>query len=585
MGYLPWTGAEGLALDGESIVIPLGSLAAGASVEATLVLGTAHAVADLGDVEARMAVSSPGDWLDETLSWWAAFSARGLQLELPDPRIADLYDGMRVGIRVQQSAAGATCPMSQYTLVWLRDSIGPLRFFLRAGLHEEALASLDYLYLCARHRGDYSNACDSGLSPDDVDEEPDWDDQGPFSGRLAAEGPSYVPLMYAKYGEWTGDHQLAADRWAYLRRGLTGQQMDEQGLQPFSGDETFRTAMSAAFGYDLAYMFEEHAWSANSAFLMAAAAGWMGEMAPELGQDGDVELFADLEARARSAMTDHFALPAGHYAPFILHEQGLTEERPFEDVNLKPLWTGALAPDDPVALANLQGLRDAAGRGDGTVQSPIDGQYGEIIGYVVEEGVNTGMVPGYYLWNLAAVGDPEGEAAFDTLHAYADPAGQYAEYMVYDTMTALSPIYDSTGAIGDYTARHRPWEGGINIDAMLFWLLGPVTRHGGGMLLRPRLPNHQRTMTAGPIRAAGAVGSLLLERTDDALVAVFTSEADGPFELELELPVPVEATQVVATEPEGEQTTLPGGEAIVRFAPVEVAPGSAARFELQLRQD
>ena len=583
MGYLPWTGADGLALDGETITIPMGSLSAGDSAEATVVLGTTHAVADLADIEADLAATTPEDWLEQTLAWWSAFSARGLQIELPDPRIADLYDGMRVGIRVQQSAAGATCPMSQYTLVWLRDTIGPTRFFLRAGLHEEARASLDYLYLCARHRGDYSNACDSGLSPDDVNDEPDWDALGTFSGRLAAEGPSYVPLMYAKYAEWTGDRQLAADRWAYLRRGLTGQQMDEQGLQTFSGDETFRTAMSAAFGYDLAYMYEDHAWSANSAFLMAASAGWMGEMAPELGDPGDAELFADLEGRARGAMSDHFALPSGHYAPFILHAEGITEQRPFEDVNLKPLWTGALAPDDPLALANLQGLRDAAGRGDGTVQSPIDGQYGEIIGYVVNEGVNTGMVPGYYLWNLATVGDPESEAAFDALHAYADPAGQYAEYMVYDDKTALSPIYDATGAIGDYTARHRPWEGGINIDAMLFWLLGAEPLADGGMVLTPRLPNHQRSMTAGPIRAGDAVGSLQLERTDEALIATFVSEADASFALTMSLPVPVEATEVLETEPAATESTTPGGEAIVRFDPIVVAPGASIRFVLTLR--
>ena len=583
MGYLPWTGAEGLELDGETIRIPLGNLSAGQGSEATLVLGTAHSVADLDDIEAAMASSSPAGWLEETLAWWAAFSARGLQLDVPDPRISDLYDGMRVGIRVQQSAAGATCPMSQYTLVWLRDTIGPVRFFLRAGLHEEARASLDYLYLCARERGDYSNACDSGLSPDDVTDEPDWDALGTFSGRLAAEGPSYVPLMYAKYGEWTGDTELIRARWPYLRRGLTGQRMDEQGLQPFSGDETFRTAMSAALGYDLAYMYEENAWSANSSFLMAAAAGWMGETAPTLGEAGDVDRFADLEGRARAAMADRFALAAGHYAPFILHEDGTVEQRPFEDVNLKPLWTGALAPDDPVALANLEGLRVSAGRGDGTVQSPIDGQYGEIIGYVVREGVNTGMVPGYYLWNLASIGDPEGQEAFNALHRYADPAGQFAEYMVYDDMTALSPIYDSTGAIGDYTARHRPWEGGINLDAMLFWLLGPVAGDGGGLLLRPRLPNHQRSMTVGPIRAGEAVGALVMERSLEGLSVTFTSSADGPFPLELELPVPADGTEVVDMSPEGVEASLPGGEAIVRFGPVVVAPGGAVRYELTLR--
>jgi hypothetical protein len=504
--------------------------------------------------------------------------------------VADLYDGMRVGIKVQQSAAGATCPMSQYTLVWLRDTIGPTRFFLRAGLWQEARATLDYLHLCAAVRGDYGNACDSGLSPDDAVEEPDWDALPPFSGRLAAEGPSYVPLMYAKYGAWTGDTELARERWPYLRRGLTGQRMDEQGRQTFSGDETFRTAMAAALGYDLAYVFEDHTWSANSAFLMAAAAGWMGSVAPQLGEAGDEALFAELEERARTAMEQTFALPAGHYAPFVFYEAdgGAAEERPFEDVNLKPLWSGALAPDDPRALANLAGLRAAAGRGDGTVQTRIDAGYGEVIGYVVEEGVNTGMVPGYFLWNLAAIGDPEGEAAFDALHRYADDAGQYGEYMVYDDFSSLSPIYDATGAIGDYTARHRPWEGGINLDAMLFWLLGPVVPESGeGMLLRPRLPNHLPWLDAGPIRVGDASAALRLERTDEALTATLTSEADAPFPVAMELVIPAGVERLVGAtidgEDAGEEVALPGGETIVRFGARDLSPGASLTWELSLR--
>ncbi len=567
LGYLPWQGE--LVQDEAGWRIPLGTLAAGEHTSAAFVLGTGMSTQEVADIAEQMEATDAETWLGDTLGWWRAFSERGLQLELADARVVDLYDGMRVGIKVQQSAAGAICPMSQYTLVWLRDNIGPMRFLLRAGLHEEATAALDYTFLCATVRGDYGNACTSALGPDDAVDEPDWDSLGEFSGRQAAESPSYVPLMYREHSRWTGSLDRVEQRWSYLRRGLVAQQMTEEGLQPFSGDETFRIMMGAALGYDIDTVWEEEAWSANSSFLMAAAADWMSSVAAPAGQAQDEALFGELETRARSALSERFLLWDGHHSPFILQGLSVGESRPFEDVNLKGLWTGALEVDDPASLANLEALRSSAGRGNGAFQSPLDPSYRDLLGLPIVEGVSTGMVPGFVLWNLTALGDAELEGGFDQLHTYADSAGQYAEAMVFDDHSALSLIYDAVGFIGDYTARHRPWEGGINLDAFLYYLAGPQWRPEGGLHLRPHLPNQLPEMRLGPLTVGEVEASLFVQRLPGELRAEVLSASDEPFELLLELPLPRDRE----ASGDFERVVLPGGEPIARFALMTVAPG------------
>ncbi len=576
MAYLPWEGQ--LALGKLGWRLDLGELAPGESARAVLVLGMDETVAKLGSLEDELETSSADDWLQQTLDSWAEFSARGLQVQLPDPRMEDLYDGMRVSIKTQQSAAGATCPMSEYTLSWLRDNIGPVRFFARAGLHDEAWAAADYLFLCASVEGDFSNACSSALSPDDMQEEPDWDNLEPFSGRLAAEGPSYVPLMYKELTALTGDWGPVQERWPYLRRAVLAQDIDEQGLQTFSGDETFRVAMSLALGHDISLLYEEETWSANSSFLMAAAADWMALAAERLGEDP-----AEFEAQAalaRTALREHFLLEEGHYAPFSWQATGEPETRPFEDVNLKALWVGALDRDDPVAQSNLAGLQAAAGRGDGTVQTPLAQSYEEV---GAEDGICTGMLPGYYLANLVALGDPEAPLAFDALHAYADGAGQYDEYMIYDDLSALSPIYDPSGMIGDYTAHFRPWEGGIDLDAYLLYLAGPVGQAGvEGLVLAPHLPLGIDSMVLDGLQAGAAQGRLELSRTAGVLEARFTSLSSEALTLSMELPVPPELGVALWSSQDGQASgtriLLPAGEQRVAFEPLAVQPGGVHIF-------
>ncbi|MCK6506158.1 hypothetical protein L6R53_22730 [Myxococcota bacterium] len=561
------------------------------------VLGLTDGVVDLGTVQGeaaatlRFAFAEAGQdlpdtaqaeaWTDPTLAWWTDWSATGVQLSSDDPRVEDLYDAQRVLVQVQTTAAGGIAPMSRYTGVWLRDTIGPVRFLLRAGLHDQARAALAYLHQCHAERGDYGNSCTSGLDPTVQVDEPDWAALGAFSGRTAAEGPSYVPLAWLDEAAWTDDRSQVEERWDYLRRGVLAQVIDEEGRQAFSGDETFRLFLNVALGLELEEPWQDVAWSANSSLLMKAAAGRMAREADALGRGEDAALLAARSELADHALRTHFLQEGTWLAPFILHSTlgdlpaGMVAPQPFEDVNLTLTWSDAFDVDDPLATTDLQALLDFAGRGDGTVQSPPAARYAgaELYGVEIEEGVGTGMVPGYALSTFTRLGHPQAAAAFDALHAYAGPTGSFPEALLYDDKSALQVYYDETGGIGDIAARYRPWEGAINLDAMLEYLLGAAPVDGGAHF-RPHLPAGHRQLAARGLRAGACVGDLEVEGRDRAAALRFT--AAQPCTVTLELPVPT-----APRDPgEGSLVTLPGGELLWRAPPQALEAGQAASLAL-----
>lgn len=512
--------------------------------------------------------------LEASLAWWADFSASGLQLETDDPLVDALYDAERVLVRVQQSSAGGVCPMSRYTRTWLRDSIGPVRFFTRAGLWEEAEAAVDYLYLCHRNQGDFANSCESGLIPEEVTRQPDWSSLPPFSGRTRAEGPSYVPLVYRELSRWTGDHARIDARWDYLERAVMAQELTEEGWQRWSGDETFRLAMNVALGFDLEVAWEDKAWSSNSGILMVAAASFLADEARRRGETAEAEALQERADRAKAGLESGFLQPEGHLAALRFFDDPATETRPFEDAALKLTWAGALLPEDPMAAAALEALKAYVDRGDGSFQSPADERY-HLGTLGLEEGVATGMLPGYTLWALTAAGDPLAAAAFDQVHTYASPSGEYHEGLLYRDRSAFEPVYDANGVLGDVAARYRPWEGGIVLDAALAWLVG-AEPEDGGLRLRPHVPEER--LAAAPIRVGeGSVGLEVVR--GPASVEATVRGIEGAVAVRLELPLPFGARPVALGGPSAASArVLPGGEPLVVFEAVTLEAGDEAAF-------
>jgi hypothetical protein len=161
----------------------------------------------------------------------------------------------------------------------------------------------------------------------------------------------------------------------------------------------------------------------------------------------------------------------------------------------------------------------------------------------IREGVYTGMMPGYLLYDLAITDAPEAERAFNALDLAASPSGNYAEYQIYDDHSALQVIYETSGTLGDLTARYRPWEGGINGDALAFYLAGwQPDAAAGAATLAPRLPNdwpwmHWLLLRAGDRR----VDLEVEERGGERYFWVHLREGDS---LVLHLEVPLPAAEV-----------------------------------------
>lgn len=522
--------APAAAAEGRQLALPLPDIAPGAEIEVVLALLTLPEGGDEAAARAEVVAAVGGgggvDALLETSAaalqaWWGGL----LRLETPDPMVDDLVRALALSLKYQLTASGATSPMSHYAGTWTRDNIGPLRALLALGGFDDAAGVLDYYYRAVLVNGGLANRypCDLPLT-DPLPPAPDWAALPPGSGRTAAEAPSYIPIQYGDYVAWTGDLARARERFGFLAYTLDTQFVSPEGLLVWSGDETFRAAMGAALGIDLEYPLPERTWSPNSSLLYAAGARRLAELHALAGDDAaavDWRAAADHVERAALA---HLRLPDGCWAAWRYREEwgGELSPGPFEDVALKEIWAGARDGADPDAQARLQCLVDRVGQAPGILQSPLHERYTNLFPFA-RLGVYTGMLPGYTLFALARAGHPEAEAAFDALRLSADTGGFSTEYMVYDDHLPLQLLYvpEGTGAV-DYTARFRPWEGGIVLHALLDYVVGVQPRLDGSLVLRPHLPNGWPAFTARGVRVHDALLDVAVTRTapDAAEIAV-----------------------------------------------------------------
>lgn len=510
-------GAEAVA-DGNTLRVTLGELA---PAEERTFLVVHLTLADGGDEAADRAAIAEESWdalLASSADALNAYWDRIALVTTPDALVDDLVRAQALMQKVQLSENGATEPMSNYTGTWTRDNVGPIFGLLAIGAHEEARGALDYYWRALIAAGDFQNRYDGSLDiTTPAPDPPDWDSLGPFTGRTAAEGPSYVPIMYGRYVDWTGDLARPTERLGMLRRAIVGQLMNEDGLLTWSSDETFRAAMNAAFGLLLEYPHDTETWSTNSALLMTAAGTAVGRISAAIGEDAVATEAETLADRAWQAALDHLRLPDGCWAAYAFQEDGELAPGPFEDVALKELWLGVRSGDDPDAAARFGCLVDHIRYAPGVLNSPVHETYaGQSLFASASEGVYTGMLPGFTLAGYTAVGHPEAEDAFNGLREPADWSGNYGEYMIRDDNDVLQLIYNVYGTnLVDYTARFRPWEGGINLAALMGYLVGvQPDMLEGTVQLRPHLPNGWPQMSVERIRLGEAEMDVHLARTE-----------------------------------------------------------------------
>jgi hypothetical protein len=482
-----------VAQPGPALVVPLGR--GGPDKLQTVLLFVAAGKGEAGRALVRKASAAPASTtaLLACRDHWAQWLDGGCSLTCADARVSDLIEIQKQIIKVQQDAGGGYSPMDMYTNYWIRDANGPVRFMLRAGRAEEVKHSLDFFFrACARRAAIQMNCpLNAPLAPEGV--QPDWS-RAPVE---QAETPSFVILQHYWYWKYTGDLDTIRRHYGMLRRCLLGQAVDERGRLPFDGDETYRFP-----GYRA---FENHApdaptdyvslelRSADSAFDYVSAAEGLAEMTRAVGRPAEAEDYAARARRVRAATEQTYWQPSqGFYAPAASEFTSERHQPPFANINLNPLWIGYASPQDERAAPNVLNALKWLWREDGTARMT------PTFGYV------TGMTPGMVLYSLAALDHPDAERALQGVVNAADAAGGYAEMLTPDNRPA-DQIWGQR--------RARPWEGGINVEAILYYLTGyGADVPGGRATFCPRMPAKWPAMKVTRIPWGAGYFDLSLDR-------------------------------------------------------------------------
>jgi len=504
-----------------------------------------------GSAVSRPASIDAGALIDATAADYQAWDSDLLQVELPDAMVADYIDGMKMTLRVQQASTGATCPMSEYTRTWARDNMGPTLAMLRFGAFDDVRAMMDYVYGAVVLAGDLANSYDADLDLSSLPAEPDWDAMPPLTGRVGAETPSYMVRIYGEYLRYTGLLDRVRDRFPFLRRCMLAQEFGPDALLPFTGDETFRAAMNSSFDLALEYPHKDDSYSANSALLWLGSAQHYLRMADALGMADDRINTETRLAEVEAGFDTHYMLADGCVSPFEDRASGEAWPTPFEDVSLKLTWAGWRDGDSPEAQANMRCLIAGLERYPGVYRSLAAERYRNYVLLPRVDGVYTGMLPGYTLSALTAVGHPDAAAAFDEVGLLATSSGNAQEYQAFlgNDEFGLTAAYDNSGAIGDYTAKFRPWEGGINVHAVLGYLVGfEPDAAARSFEIRPHLPAEWPSMAFRGLRSGDDRFDLEVERLADGYELRILSRASVDHQVVLRWDAALDATLAVEVD-------------------------------------
>jgi hypothetical protein len=205
-------------------------------------------------------------------------------------------------------------------------------------------------------------------------------------------------------------------------------------------------------------------------FEYAVAHESMVRLARLLGHEDDAARFMESAARMRQSIERHFWLPEERrYAPVLSPVDFTPHRAPFAPVNLHPLWLGYLSADDPKAASNVEGTLTWLWRSPGLARMT------PFVDYYI------GSLPGELLYSLAALRHPKAAPAFTAMLGSASKSGEWVE--------VHKPDRPSFGyGNGLYANRLRPWESGINLDALLFYLTGARRKEGRAIEINPLLP-------------------------------------------------------------------------------------------------
>ena len=428
-----------------------------------------------------------------TLDWWREWSESNIQFESPDAKFNDLMNELPMLIEVQRDAAsGGVAPMVSYHGLWVRDSNGAILALLANGKYAEVAQMLTYYRKLAwkERSARLRFALDedvSGVTPGD-----DW-------GGVAlerAEVPSWSILQHYWYWRYSGDLGFIRQALPFLKHNAFALALDPQWGLKFHGDETYANGSlystydreeSGRIGYPDGYIPTDF-FSFDNTLLHQEAALALVEMCRASGDDTGAEAAREL-ADKLARILEHYQLPNGAYSPAVSDVTHELWYAPFSNINLRPYWLSLLPPKKN-AWKDYVWARELVARKRNSGTTPYSGY-------------QTGHNLGYWLTAAGALDTPEADSFFKSLVRQALPDGAWVE--VYNPDGEPVPIY---GRIN----RLRPWESGINYEAILRYLTGLQLAPRGRWCLDAHLPSEWTHLQVSNLHAAGACFDLEIER-------------------------------------------------------------------------
>jgi GH15 family glucan-1,4-alpha-glucosidase len=434
--------------------------------------------------------------LKNTYDDWRNWLAGTATIYCPDRKLSDLLNDTKILVRVQTAEPqGAAGPMEFFAGVWVRDSNGPARYYLRMGRFDAMRKMLEFCYRTSAYAKSIPN-----WRPMDVDvtvpvpKDFDWT-KVPMD---RVENPCWLIMQHAWYYAYTGDIEPIKSHWGYLSRLMMGQLIDENGKPfhhenygsvepgwnefyrfPHHGDETwiypgFEVLNSGWFPEPNDHPHWDE-FSVDSTWEFVVSADIMADFAKRIGKAAEADRYAKIAKDARAALERDYWIPEkGLYGPAMGMRSLDLCQPPFTMVNLNPLWIGYLKPGDPKAVSNVLA----------TMKYTMNPNY--VTDATETLRIYVGMQPGMFLYNLAAINHPYAEHALTALVEVASPSGEYTEKHATEPTSYKSSFHGH---------RIRPWEGGINADAVYYYLFGIEPAVGDGRVaICPRLPSRWNKM-------------------------------------------------------------------------------------------
>ncbi len=516
------------------------SLKAGEEAWAAFYLVSANSQGDNSAQTEDIKKKGPVRLLDETRDYYAAWFEKGTTFS-GDPKMADLFEIESLIFKSQQSYSGSFTPIIGYTYAWIRDNNGPIRWFLKTGHLDEAKRAMEFFYGVASTAGSLPNSIR-------VDYPLDYHFKDLSHMRVEfAETPNWIVLQYWWYYLTTGDIELVRARWSYLKRCILGQlNIDDKYF--FQRDETYLWCLeSRIFDYVPFpnYYLSTFGFSTDSSFELVSAADHLAYLGKYLEMDKDVSYlkkFAD-EVRTKTEQ-NYWNEKAGYWAP-AQSLLGPLYNAPFANILLNPFWCGYARNDlSPLGetpksqVKAVDAIKNAypwLGRPDGFWKTTPTVDF-----YV-------GMNPGQLLYDLCKVRLPWAALAYQATLKSATPSGDFTE--MYDGN--YHPWNPPSLGVGT-TGRVRPWEGGLNTEALLDYLTGFAPDAGNGkVVFSPHLPENMKEFNASHLWVGPARVSLSMKRTGSREWS-FTLHLDRGEQLDVTADFWPGTRMIAGLEPSGE---------------------------------